>query len=271
MAFYYAAAFVLGLVAGSFANVVIYRVPLHKSIVYPPSQCPNCSAPIAAYDNVPLLSYLLLRGKCRRCSTPISLKYPAVELASGLLFAWSAWTYGFGRGAVPSVRSIVAAVFLVALLTLAVIDLEHRILPNVIVLPLMIFGLATVGVSVVLGAEVLPLIVSPSLASWQSSLLGFALGGGVLLLLALLWRGGMGGGDIKLMAGMGLFLGPYVLFDLFVGVFLGSIAGIYLLAVKKRTRKDLIPFGPFLVAGAFVTLQWGEQIVSLYLKSTGLA
>lgn len=269
MALYYVAATVFGLIFGSFANVVIYRVPLHKSIAYPPSHCPQCGKPIAWYDNVPILSYLLLRAKCRECGKPISAQYPAIEAICGLFFLWSAYSYGL------TVRAAVSALFLVALLALAMIDLDHRILPNVIVLPLLATGVAIVAAGALLHVDILPLVSSRALSPWSSaaarSLLGFALGGGILFLLAIVWRGGMGGGDIKLMAALGLFLGPFVLFDLFVGVLLGSIAGIYLMAARGRSRKDLIPFGPFLVVGAYATLLWGEQVVGAYLRLIGLA
>jgi len=269
MALYYLVATVFGLIVGSFANVVIYRVPLHKSIAYPPSHCPECGERIAWYDNVPIVSYVVLGTRCRKCGKPIAAQYPMIEAFCGLLFLWSAYTYG------QSLRAAVAAAFLVTLLILAMIDVDHRVLPNVIVLPLMGFGAVIVAAGFALRAEVLPLVSSSALTPWPSAaaraLLGFALGGGILLLLALVYRGGMGGGDIKLMAAIGLFLGPYVLFDLFVGVLLGSISGIYLIAVKGRSRKDLIPFGPFLVIGAYATLLWGEQVVGAYLKLVGFA
>lgn len=276
MAFYYVAAFICGLVVGSFANVLIYRVPLKKSIVYPASHCPNCGTPIKWYDNIPVASYAVLSGKCRSCGKPISARYPAVELACGLLFAWSAYTYGLGLGGLESVRAVLAAAFTTMLLVLAVIDLDHKILPDVIVLPAMVFGGAVVGAQWIAGVDVLPLVASAQLSPWTSgfarAIFGFVLGGGVLLLIALPWRGkGMGGGDIKLMAMMGLFLGPFVLFDLFVGVFLGSVVGIYLIAVQKKSRKDLLPFGPFLVMGAYITLTWGEQIIMAYLGAIGFS
>lgn len=266
--FYYVAATILGLVFGSFANVVIYRVPLGKSIAYPPSHCPDCREPIRWYDNVPLLSYAILRGKCRNCTKPISPRYPAVELVSGLLFLWAAYNYGI------SVRAIVAALFLVTLLALALIDVDHQILPDVIVLPWVAVGLAVTVVEALLRVDILPLVSSTALSPWPSpparALLGFIVGGGLLFVLALPWRGrGMGGGDIKLMAMIGFFLGPFVLFDLFVGVLLGSLVGIYLIALKGRSRKDLVPFGPFLVLGAYATLLWGERLIGAYLRLIG--
>lgn len=271
----YVGALVLGMAVGSFVNVLIYRVPLKKSIVYPPSHCPYCNTPITWYDNIPLVSYFVLRAKCRACGEPISARYPIVEAVCGFMFVWAAHSYGLGVGPAQSVRALVAALFLVTLLALALIDLDHRILPDVIVLPWLAVGAVIVGAEALLKVDILPLTRSTALAPWPSAparaVTGLLLGGGLLFLLAVVYRGGMGGGDIKLTAVLGLFLGPLVLFNLFVGVLLGSATGLYLIAVRGANRKDMVPFGPFLVIGAYVTLLWGERIVEAYLRLVGLS
>lgn len=235
----------LGLVVGSFLNVCIYRIPRRESIVYPSSHCPTCRQPIKPYDNLPLLSYLLLRGRCRSCGSRIHYRYPLVEAAGGIGFALVVGRFGL------SVSALIGLIFFSALLVLAGIDLEHQILPDLITLPGIPLGL--------LMGMLLPE------ASLLSSAEGLVLGGGIFYLVALLSRGGMGGGDIKLAAMIGAFLGwQRLLLTIFLATLFGSVVGIPLLALKLKGRKDPIPFGPFLSLGAFISLIWGGSLIGWY-------
>jgi leader peptidase (prepilin peptidase)/N-methyltransferase len=292
------AAGAFGLVFGSFANVVIYRAPrkreLAGTIGMPASSyCPGCRHPIRFYDNVPVISFLLLRGRCRDCGTRIPWRYPLVELASGTLFVACMATYG------PTVRFAIAAWFAWILLVLAVIDgmgipgSEYdapagepkparvvHVLPDKLVLPSLVAALAfaVIGVAgswVLKTAAWLPLVPAappPGLLGHPlvASLGGMLVGAGLLLALSLIWHGGMGGGDIKLTAFMGVVLGWYVLLAVFLGATLGAVVGIAQIARGKRKRKDTIPFGPFLAMGGVVALLWGPVLLGAYARAVGL-
>jgi leader peptidase (prepilin peptidase)/N-methyltransferase len=235
----------LGLIVGSFLNVCIYRIPRRANIVFPPSHCPNCRQPIKPYDNIPLLSYLLLRGRCRGCGGRIPLRYPVVEAAAGVGFAAIVGRYGINSS------SLLYLIFFSVLLVLAFIDLEHQILPDVITLPGIPLGL-------LLG------LLLPQ-ARFLSSALGLLLGGMLFYLVAFLSRGGMGGGDIKLAAMIGSFLGwQRLLLTIFLATFFGSLIGLSLLATGLKSRKDPIPFGPFLSLGAFLSFIWGDSLIGWY-------
>lgn len=244
----------LGLVIGSFLNVVIWRVPRRESIVTPGSHCPQCGSRLKPQDLVPVVSFLLLRGRCRYCQTDISWEYPLVEIANSLLYLLLFSQYGF------EVQFWVFAVFFSALLALAVIDLHEGILPNRLTVPGIVAGLAWGGINDLwhlwgrypisllynLGSYVAPF-------SLANAFLGVLAGGGVVWLVVILSRGGMGFGDVKLNAMVGAFLGwPAGIYNLFVGAILGSMVGIFLLVTGKKSRKDAIPFGPYLVLGAFI-------------------
>jgi leader peptidase (prepilin peptidase)/N-methyltransferase len=229
-----------GLALGSFLNVVIARVPAGGSLVHPRSACPGCSAPLAWYDNIPVLSFVVLRGRCRACGMRISWRYPIVEVitAAVLMLAYVA----FG----PSADFLVACVLLPALVAMTAIDLQHQMIPDAITLPGIPVGLL--------------LNLATWRISWVDSLLGIVLGGGLFLVIILASRGGMGGGDLKLGAMLGAFLGwKALLFALFVAIVLGGAIGAVLLATGRRGRKDPIPFGPFLAAGGAMALFWGER------------
>jgi len=250
-----AAVCLLGLAIGSFLNVVIVRLPERRSLWRPPSACPGCGAPIAWYDNLPLLSFALLRGRCRACAMPISWRYPLVEAVTGAAFL-SAYTV-FG----PTARFVVAAALLAALIAITAIDLQLQIIPNAITLPGIVAGvLANLGTGAV---------------SWLEAVIGALLGGGVFLAImlgyALLFREeGMGLGDAKLGAMLGAFLGwKVLLFSLFAAVTVGGVLAIVLLATGLRGRKDPIPFGPFLALGGATGLFWGEKVVAWYLSGFG--
>ena len=241
-----ATCFLFGLVIGSFLNVVIARLPTGRSIARPPSACPACDAAIRWYDNLPVLSWLWLRGRCRACRAVISWRYPAVELLTAVLFALAARQLG------PRLDLGPALLLLAALVAITGIDLDHQIIPDVITLP-----------GIVVGA-VANLTVRPG--NWLDTLLGIVIGGGLFLIIILASGGGMGGGDMKLGAMMGAFLGwKLVLLAILLGVFAGGAVAIGLLSTGSKGRKDPVPFGPFLALGAVVSLLWGQSLLAWYL------
>lgn len=245
------ASFIFGALVGSFLNVCIYRMPRGESIITPGSHCPRCNAPIRFYDNFPLVNYLLLLGKCRRCKEPISLQYPLVEgmtaLSSFFLFIrfGLSWSYLFYFA------------FVAGLIVITVIDLFHQIIPDVISLP---------GI----GVGLLASLILPDL-TFLNSLIGMLLGGGSLFVVATLYqwlfkREGMGGGDVKLLAMIGAFLGwKAVILTILLSSLIGSITGMIVMVAKGKDFKYAIPFGPFLSLGAVISLFYGEKIITWYL------
>ena len=254
-----AASAVLGLLLGSFANVAIHRIPAGESVVSPPSACPQCGHEIRWYDNVPVLSWLLLRGRCRDCGAAIAWRYPAVELAMAGLFALVAWRIGWSW-LLPG-----ELLFAWTLLVLGVIDAETRRIPNRLTYPL------TPALLVLVAGGAL-LENNPG-GALGALIAGLAVGG-CLLLLALGVRGGMGMGDVKLGAFIGVGLGVLgagaVIVGVLAGFFLGGIVGLVLLVTRVRSRKDMIPFGPYLAAGAVVGLLWGNRLADAYTSLWGL-
>lgn len=253
--------FVLGLAYGSFLNVCVYRVPRKMSLLRPPSRCTECGAQIKFYDNVPVLSYFLLKGKCRACRRPISLQYPLVELAVAFLFLASYLRFDL------DLKLPLALFFVFILLLCGLIDLEWKIIPNAVIYPSLGLSFVLLALDGWLQPGFFPLTGPPSTLS---SLSGFLTGGGLLLLVAFLSpvlfkKEGMGGGDIKLAAFMGVFLGWHVLVALFFGFLLGSLAGIVLIVQKKKRSEETISFGPFLALGGLIALFFGEPILQLYL------
>lgn len=252
---FYIFAFAFGAVVGSFLNVCIYRLPAGKSVVFPPSHCPKCDYRIRFYDNIPIVSYLLLGGKCRSCKTPISIQYPLVELVNGLLTLFLFVKFG------PTLSFLMLFVFSSALVTITFIDLEHQIIPDVISLPGIALGFALSFFIPWLG--------------WKNSLIGILLGGGSLLFVAygyqfLTKKEGMGGGDIKLLAMMGAFLGwRSIPFIIFFASMIGSIIGITVMTVQKKDSKLAIPFGPFLAFAALLYVFFGREIIWWYLSLAG--
>lgn len=242
------AVFCFGLAIGSFANVCIHRLPRKESIVFPGSHCPACSSAVRPLDNIPLLSYIVLGGKCRDCSIRISPIYPAIEAVTGVLLLVGFLKFGL------SFDFLVYAVVAPALVIITAIDIEHQIIPDVITLPGIVLGLA-VGIYTI---------------GYADSLLGFFLGGGLFYLLAVFSNGGMGGGDIKYIAAAGALLGwQKVLLVIFIGSLLGSIVGMFQIIVQKKSRKSLIPFGPFLATATLITLFYGNSLIRLYLQYLG--
>ena len=239
-------ALMLGLIIGSFCNVVIYRLPQRKSIITPGSHCRSCATPIHSWDNIPVLSYLLLGGRCRACRARISLRYPCVEITSGVLYVLLEMKFGL------TIPFAVYALLTSSLLIIALIDFDYKIIPNVITLP----GIA-VGLCLSIG--VLP--ITP-----LAAVSGLLIGGTLFYLIALISKGGMGGGDIKLIAMIGAFLGwQGALFTTFSGALLGSLVGGTLMLLGRKGRKDKVPFGPFLSCGAVLFMLSGEDLVQWYL------
>jgi len=246
--FFYAAVFVFGLAIGSFLNVVIWRWPRKESIVTPGSHCPKCGRPIAWHDNLPILSYIILRGKCRHCHEKISLRYPLIELLSGILSLTAFWCFGMSQW------YFVYFAFLAALLAASIIDLEHRLIPDEISLAGAVIGM---GLSFLPGRKI------PLLHSLIGALAGFLILFAVSEIYYLVVRReGMGLGDAKLLAMIGAFLGykslPIVIF---IGSFLGVLIGIFFILLSRQGRFYKIPFGPFLsLAGMVYLVLWGRHL-----------
>lgn len=247
--------FVFGMVFGSFLNVCICRMPKNESIVSPPSHCPLCSYQIRWYDNIPVLSYLLLRGKCRGCGTHISLQYPLVELLNGILALLLFLRFG------PTLVFAALFLFCSALVVITFIDIEHQIIPDEI-------SLSGIAVGFLLSFFLKG-------HTWLNSLLGILLGGGSLLLVAysyqrLTGKEGMGGGDIKLLAMMGAFLGwKSVPFIIFTSSLAGSLIGVSIMLFQKKDSKLAIPFGPYLAFGAVLYIFCGKALIHWYLGLSG--
>ncbi len=244
---------VFGLLVGSFLNVVIYRVPRKESIVRPRSRCPGCGTQLAERDNVPVISWLVLRGRCRTCGEPVSARYPLVELLTAGLFVAAALRFG-ADWIVPAYL-----VFFASLVAITFIDLDHYIIPNRVLYPSLFIAI--------------PLLVVAAAAQgeWrhlERAIIGAASAWAFFLILHLISPRGMGFGDVRLSFLLGLFLGWLDLRHVFLGVFfgflLGSIVGLVLLALRRRGRKDHIPFGPFLAAGAVIAVLFGSTILGWY-------
>ena len=251
-----AAALFLGLLIGSFLNVVIWRVPRGESVVTPPSHCPGCDQPIRARDNVPVLSWLALRGSCRHCKAPISRRYPLVEVATGLVFAVLTLRIGLEP-------ELPAFLYLGAIgVALWMIDLDVKRLPNAIVLP------SYVVAGLLLGAAALPG------GAWSELLRAGVAGAalfGFYFVLALIYPAGMGFGDVKLAGVLGMCLGWLGWAEVAVGGFLGflygGVVGIGLMVARRAGRKSQIPFGPFMLAGALTAILWGGALADVYLDT----
>jgi len=243
--------FAFGAIIGSFLNVCIVRLPKRESLIRPPSHCPYCNKPIRFYDNIPIISYIILRGKCRYCNHPISPLYPMVEGLTGLMAVALFLRYG------PTVEFVLLFFFSAALLVITFIDLAYQIIPDVISIP---------GIVIGFGASLLI-----SSVSWLDSLLGILAGGGILLLIAVgyKWitkRDGMGGGDIKLLAMMGAWLGwtaiPFIILaSSLIGIFVGGGSGL----LFRKGLRARIPFGPFLAVASLIYLFFGPEIIRWYI------
>jgi leader peptidase (prepilin peptidase)/N-methyltransferase len=269
-----AAGGLFGTLIGSFLNVVVHRVPLKRSIVSPPSACPGCGNRIRPADNIPVVSWLVLRGRCRSCHEPISVRYPLVEAATGVVFAAVLLRFLPSIVAAPSVAAsvgagvaLVAFLYLAAISTaLALIDLDTKRLPNPIVLPAYLVG----GVLLAVAA----LLLGDPAALGRAAVGAVALGG-LYLLLAVAKPGGMGMGDVKLAGVLGLFLGWLGWTELAVGgmaaFVLGGVVALTLLAARRVSRSSGIPFGPWMLLGAWIAIFAARPVASAYLRLVGLA
>ncbi|MDK2800101.1 MAG: leader peptidase (prepilin peptidase) / N-methyltransferase [Clostridiales bacterium] len=238
--------FSLGLLIGSFLNVCIYRIPKNQTVVTTPSHCPKCNYRIKWYDLIPVFSYLFLGGKCRFCKEKVSIQYPSVELLNGSIYVWLYFIYSL------SVQFFGMAFLASTLIVISFIDFKYSIIPNRIILVLLIGGI----IYNILDKEL----------TYVDSIAGFFAASFPLLVIAVLSKGGMGGGDVKLMAVAGIFLGwQLILLALFLASMIGSVVGIALIVLKIKKRKDLIPFGPFLAAGIFIVMLYGHEIIKWYL------
>jgi leader peptidase (prepilin peptidase)/N-methyltransferase len=248
---YYVIAAFFGLFIGSFLNVCIYRIPRDLSIVWPGSKCPGCDTPIRAYDNMPVLSWIILLGKCRKCGQKISIRYPVVEALTGIISTVFFHKYGL------TLQFFIYYAFACALIVVTYIDLDFQIIPDRISLGGIVVGLVCV--------YWLPV-------SYKDSLIGMALGGGILLIIIygyyfLTGKQGMGGGDVKLLAMIGVFTGwQGVMFTLFASSLIGSVIGIAWVYLNRRDMKAAIPFGPFLSIGALIYLLWGPPMIGWYFE-----
>jgi leader peptidase (prepilin peptidase)/N-methyltransferase len=246
-------AFGVGAIIGSFLNVLIVRLPRREDFFVKRSHCPRCQAVIRWYDNVPLLSYLILRGKCRHCQQPISTQYPLIELATGLLFVVSFQLYGL------SLQMVLVDVIIAMLLVVTIIDFRHYIIPDLITIPGIVAGLVFS-------------LVNPLLSPLDSAI-GLVAGGASLYLFAvageyLFKKEALGGGDIKLAAMLGAWLGwQNMIIIFFGGALLGLIFALVQMARSSQVRETrLIPFGPFLSLAAVITLFWGEELINFYIN-----
>jgi leader peptidase (prepilin peptidase)/N-methyltransferase len=254
--------FIFGATIGSFLNVCIGRIPNGESIIHPASHCVRCQNPIAFYDNIPLISYLLLRGRCRACAQRISPRYFLVELLMGLLTI--ALYYRFGL----SLEFFAGFIFVAAMVVVSFIDLDVRIVPDVVSLPGILLGLAVSIIGYFVNGGSSSLIPTP-----VSSFIGILAGGGFLLATAWIYEKvtgveGMGGGDIKLLAMIGAFLGwPAVPITLFFASMVGSVVGLTCMLLTGAGRRLALPFAPFLCSGAVLFIFFGEALIQLYLPS----
>ena len=244
---------ILGLEVGSFLNVCIDRLPQNKSIVFPGSHCEACQHKLGAKDLIPVFSYLRLRGRCRYCQASVPRRLLWVELATGIVFALLAWHYG------PTPALGIMIFYACLFIVISVIDLKHCLILNKVVYPSMVVAL------------LLALVPQPWLTRWivpgiANAAIGGAIGFGIFLLIALISRGGMGWGDVKLAGLIGLATGfPLIFLSVIMAAILGGIVAVVMVITKKKGRRQTIPFGPFLAVAAMITLLWGSNIMNWYL------
>lgn len=255
LTFFVIAAGVLGLIFGSFATAVAYRLPRDESISSGRSKCPNCGNAITAIQNIPVFSYVVLRGKCKHCGNRISIRYPLIELATGALFAGAAARFEI------SAEAVLYAGFFWALVVLTVIDLEYKLLPNKVVFPTFIAGWIGLAIAALAAGEPGDLL---------DAAIGAAIFGGFFFVVAYLYPAGMGFGDVKLAFALGTFLGylggvGLTLVGMFLSFLIGGIVGVGILVASKGDRKTQLPFGPFLALGTVIAIFVGRRILDAYL------
>ena len=244
--------FIYGLLIGSFLNVLIYRIPRHENIAFPPSHCPSCKTRLKLLDNIPLLSYFQLRGRCRYCNEKISSQYPIIELSTGVLYLIILNHFGL------SIDFIFYSLIGSILIAIAIIDFRDMIIPDSLVLSILCLSITH---------KVINYYVHNISMNIKESILGLLIAGGVFLLIVLISKGGMGGGDVTLIGALGFVLGiRLILLNILLSFVLGATISILLLASKLKTRKDPIPFGPFTILGYFIVLLYGNDIIYWYFS-----
>jgi leader peptidase (prepilin peptidase) / N-methyltransferase len=249
-------AVILGLIFGSFATVAAHRIPRRESFATGRSKCPRCGRTITALENIPVISYIVLRGRCRGCGESISIRYPLIELVTGILFGLSVWKFGL------SAEAALFALFFWLLVVLSVIDLEHRLLPNRVVYPAFVIG----WVAIIALA-----LVRDHPGRLVDGAVGALVFGGFFFVVAFIFPAGMGGGDVKLGFVLGTFLGyldgiGIVLIGMFLSFLLGSIIGVALVIFAGKGRKSTVPFGPFLALGSVIAVFVGRPLVDAYVR-----
>lgn len=252
--FLYSAVFLYGLLIGSFLNVCIYRIPLGQSIVFARSHCIACKKPILKRDLIPVISYLLLGGRCRSCNTVISIRYMLTELANAVLYIILFFTFGF------SVEFVLYAILTSVLLVITLIDIEHTIIPDGLLITVLATGLMYHTLNLFWFAK------QGYMGNIINAAIGFFAASLILYLAMVISKGGMGGGDIKMMAVFGLCIGwQKILLALILAAGIGSLVGIYLMIAKKADKKTAIPFGPYLAAGILTAILYGDKLIKWYL------
>lgn len=239
--------FIIGLIFGSFFNVVGLRVPQQLSFSTGRSSCPHCHTPLKSYELIPVISYLLQRGKCRHCQTRISWIYPTIELLTGCLFAFSVYQLGF------QIELIVALLFVSLLMIIFVSDITYMVIPNKVLLFFLPWFVLLRGIE--------------PLTPWTSSIYGALVGAGIIAVIILLSKGGMGGGDLKLFGVLGIVLGlKQILLTFFLACIIGALISIFLMLFKKVDRKQAVPFGPYIVVAAMITYFYGNSLIHWYMN-----
>ncbi len=245
--------YTLGIIVGSFLNVCIYRIPKKESIAYPPSHCNNCNKPLKCYDLIPIFSYLSLKGKCRYCGGRIAPRYPFVELLNGLLYLLLFHYFGL------SLEFIFYSIVISVIIVISFIDYDEQIIPDGLVLFILIITVFYKLLEV--------LIFKLPIASLWGNILGFLTGGILFLLIAIVSKGAMGGGDIKLISVLGLILGlKTTLLHIFLSFLIGAVFSLYLIISGKKGRKDAIPFGPFINMAFIIAILYGNSIINWYIS-----
>lgn len=241
-----------GLLIGSFLNVCIYRIPREESIVFPSSHCPNCGTKLKAYDLVPILSYIVQRGKCRYCGEKISPQYPIVELLNSLVYILIYYKFGF------SLNFLFYGIIFSILIVIGFIDLKEMIIPDILVILIL---------TVTVLYRLLLFLLYRKSFDLLNSIGGLVLSSFLFILIILISKGGMGGGDVTLIGSLGFILGiKKILLTIFSAFIFGAIISIILLVTKIREKKDPIPFGPFIILGFFITVFWGDELINWYLS-----
>lgn len=249
--------FTYGLLIGSFLNVCIYRIPREENIAFPSSHCPNCNTSLKWYDNIPLFSYISLKGKCRYCDTSISSQYPMIELFNSIIYLLLFYKLDL------SIDFIFYALISSTLIVVTMIDLKKMIIPDSLVVTLLVLSILHKATNYIINKTPIRII---------DSIGGLLISGGIFLIIVILSKGGMGGGDVTLIGALGFIVGiKYIILTIFLSFVLGGLISVFLLATKLKTRKDPVPFGPFIVLGFMITLFWGEMLIEWYMGSLYLS